>query len=231
MASISQLQTAVQQEKEVTKATQLELQNAKTQVETLTRDNTKLQQQLAEAQDFSITTSTNHGYADGNEIITIKTSQIKDSQGNTITDGTLVTFSIQDDLCTYWQVQATTVNGFAFAKALHPQIPTSWRINASIIGIAQSEEILQSFEPILETIPVTITADRMIVVGPLTSYLGQLVPEGIDVSLTIGDKVFKEHTKNGKVTFAIKEGIYPKGDYLLKIETLGLEHKRLIKLD
>ncbi|PTX59785.1 PASTA domain-containing protein [Kordia periserrulae] len=55
LANISELQTAVQREKELTKATQLELQNTKILIETLEQNNTKLQQQLEEAQDFSIT--------------------------------------------------------------------------------------------------------------------------------------------------------------------------------
>ncbi|AXG70880.1 chromosome partition protein Smc [Kordia sp. SMS9] len=55
LASISQLQTAVQQEKARVTAKETELQNQQTLVNNLQVENGKLQEQLAEAQDFSIT--------------------------------------------------------------------------------------------------------------------------------------------------------------------------------
>ena len=183
------------------------------------------------AQDFSIRASSNHNYADGNEIITFQTSQITDTNGNIMTDGTLVTFSIKDGLGSYWQVKASTVNGYAFAKALHPQSPSTWIISAAITGIAQSEEIRQSFAPIIDTIPVTIKEDRTIIVGPLTSYLGQLVQEGIDVSLSVGGIIYNERTKSGKATFVLKQENHPKGAYTVHIKTLGIAQKQQLILD
>ncbi|WP_298517971.1 PASTA domain-containing protein [uncultured Kordia sp.] len=55
LASISQLQTSVQREKALVTAKDVELQTQKTLVTTLERENGKLQEQLAEAQDFTVT--------------------------------------------------------------------------------------------------------------------------------------------------------------------------------
>ncbi len=176
------------------------------------------------AQDFTITSTTNHSYADGNEIITFATSQIKDSHGNIMTDGTLISFSITDALDSYWQVNATTVNGYAFAKALHPQSPGTWTINAAITGIAQSDNLEVTFLSILEKIPYTTSRDkRKITVGPLKSYLGQIVQDGIEVTLSVNRFDYRELqlSKDGMAYFYISKEAYPDGPGRITLEALG----------
>ncbi len=116
---------------------------------------------------FSILAERNHNYADGNEIITFKTSQIKDDHDNIMTDGTLVTFTMIDNKGAFWQTNASTVNGFAFAKMLHPQTPCSWQIIAAIKGIAQSPEITQKFNAIIDSIPVIFQKKEKLLLGHL----------------------------------------------------------------
>lgn len=183
------------------------------------------------AQDFSINTQSNHDYADGNEIITLGTSQIKDAHGNIMTDGTLVTFYIKDSDGAQWQVNASTVHGYAFAKALHPQSPSTWQITAAITGIAQSEELTQLFNPIIKSIPLHTEVNRHITVGPLTSYLGQLVQDGITVTLHIGNLTYESLTKKGIVNFNLKEEDVKKGTYILTIQALGIKTTRHITID
>ena len=175
------------------------------------------------AQDFTITASSNHNYADGNEIITFKSSQIRDAHGNVMTDGTLVTFFMTNATGAHWQITASTINGYAFAKALHPHFPTTWKVQAAATGIAQSNIITQDFKAILNTIPQPQITERNLTVGPLTSYLGQLVQNGIEVSLTISNNTYYKLSKNGFATFYLKEEDYPAGTYDVVIKTLGLE--------
>lgn len=182
------------------------------------------------AQDFSITTERNHDYADGNEIITFQTTQIKDAHGNVMTDGTLVTFYMKDSDGAQWQTNASTVNGYAFAKALHPQSPSSWQVAAAITGIAQSQEITQDFKSIVKEIPLQIDS-RQVIVGPLTSYLEQLVQDGITVSLHINGISLEARTRKGKAVVPLKKEEYPAGEYSITIKTLGLETTKNIKLD
>lgn len=182
------------------------------------------------ATDFSINAQTNHNYADGNETITLRTTQIKDEHNNIITDGTRVTFFIKDTLGGFWQTTSNTVNGFAFAKALHPQTPSIWKIKATIKGITESREIEQVFEPVIAEIPISLS-HRKIVVGPLTSYMGQLVQDGIDVSLRINEIIYHQATNDGKAIFLLNEGDYPKGEYQVYVETLGVEASKTIAID
>lgn len=182
-------------------------------------------------QDFSISVDSNHNYADGNEIITLQTTQIKDEHGNIMTDGTMIIFFINDETEAFWQTTASTVNGYAFAKALHPQSPSTWKITAAITGIAQSKEISQTFTPIITKIPLTISQKRHIIVGPLTSYMGQLVQDGIGVSLLGNGMAYEALTENGKTRFHLKEEDYPKGDYTLTIKALGIEAIKKITID
>jgi len=182
------------------------------------------------AQDFIIKATSNHTYADGNEIITFATNQIKDPNNNIVTDGTLVTFFIKDDKNIHWQTNASTINGYAFAKALHPQTPSTWNIRAEIAGIAQSKEIQQQFTPIIEEIPLALYQNRSVIIGPLTSYLGQLVQNGIMVSIEINGRHYEDRTTDGKATFHLREEDYPIGNYTIKIQTLGLERSQNLQV-
>ena len=175
------------------------------------------------AQDFTITASSNHNYADGNEIITFNSSQIRDAHGNVMTDGTLVTFFMTNARGAHWQITASTINGYAFAKALHPHFPTTWNVRAAATGIAQSKSITQEFTAIIDSIPAPQITERNLTVGPLTSYLGQLVQNGIDVQITVNNNTYNGLTKNGSAVFYLKEEDYPAGTYDVNIETLGLE--------
>lgn len=171
--------------------------------------------------DFELNIDQNHTYADGNELTTLSTSQIKDQQGNVMTDGTLVTFYMKDESGSQWQTTASTVNGFAFAKAIHPQHPTSWTINAVIQGIAQSPVVDLDFKSILTEIPVRIE-NRTVIVGALTSYLGQIIPDGIQVSIEVDQQDFILFTQDGRVTMTLDPANFPKSDYFIKVKTLGL---------
>ena len=183
------------------------------------------------AQNFRIEANSNHNYADGNEIISFQSTQIRDEHGNVMTDGTLVTFYMTDATGAHWQNKASTVNGYAFAKALHPQSPTTWNVRAAVTGIAQSNTITQQFKSIITSIPTPTITERNLTIGPLTSYLGQLVQNGIDVSVTIGKETRNGQTKNGEATFYLKEENYPAGTYDVVVRCLGLESNTQISID
>lgn len=176
------------------------------------------------ATDFTITTDRIHPYADGNEVMTLQSSQIKDAHGNVISDGTLVTFYIKDSLGGYWETTGSTIQGYAFAKALHPQIPSSWTIKAGIEGIAQSDPVEVTFNSFLKELPITLSKNsREIVVGPITSYLGQIIQDGIEVHLNINLSDYKatQLSENGMAYFTISEEAYPEGPGRITIKTLG----------
>jgi hypothetical protein len=172
------------------------------------------------AVDFQLSLDQNHEYADGNEISTFKTSQIKDEHGNVMTDGTLVKFFMSDASGARWQTIAPTINGFAFAKAIHPQTPTTWNVKALIQGIAESPELKVTFNSIIDTIPIQVRNGTTIVVGPLTSYLGQIIPDGIQVTIGLQGKTQILFTENGMATFILEDA--NDTDTNVTITTLGL---------
>jgi len=177
------------------------------------------------ATSFTIAATLIHPYADGNEQLTLKTSQIKDVYGNIIDDGTLITFLIENEQGQLWQTTGTTIQGFAFAKALHPETPSQWHIKAVIEGIVESPSIDITFKSILNEIMIGFSEDqRAITVGPLTSYLGQRIPDGIQVQLFISesDTPMEMATVDGFARFTLPEALYPAGDYTVEIQTLGI---------
>ena len=180
---------------------------------------------------FTINTKRVHPYADGNEQLTIQTSQIKDAHNNIVDDGTLITFHIENDQQEFWQTTAATVNGYAFTKALHPDTPSQWRIKAVIEGVTTSPEIRLPFKSIVSDFAVT-SHKREITIGPLISYLGQPIPDGIDVRLAIPnyDPIIAK-TEDGFAHFTLPEAIYPAGNYVLQIHTLGITKTQHIILE
>jgi hypothetical protein len=179
---------------------------------------------------FKITKSSNHNYADGNEIIILQTDQIKDSHGNIMTDGTLVTFFIEDDHDNSWQTTASTVNGYAFAKALHPQTPSTWTVKGVITGMVESPELEIRFKSIIDEIPYSFSENKTVTIGPLTSYLGQLVPDGIPVQLKIDGSEIILKTHNGIATYTFDTKIIEPNTYDIQIKTLGLTTTKSIEL-
>jgi hypothetical protein len=180
---------------------------------------------------FQITEDSNHNYADGNELITIKTDQIKDAHGNITTDGTLVKFFIKNDLNQKWQTMASTINGYAFAKALHPERPSVWTVKGIITGMVESPELKIKFQSVLKEIPIQETKNGQITIGPLTSYLGQLIPDGIPVTIIFNGKKTMLRTKEGIVTYRCDTTLLSQDVYKIQVASLGITTVKYIQLD
>ncbi len=182
------------------------------------------------ARPFKIYEDSNHNYADANEIISIKTDQIKDPNGNVMSDGTIVTFFMTDNFNQRWTTTASTVNGYAFAKALHPEKPSTWTVRGVITGMVESPEIDINFKSILKEIIIQKQERNTIIIGPLTSYLGQTVPDGIQVSLKLDGKEIILRTKKGIVSHTYDTKTILPGNYELKVESLGITALKSIDL-
>ncbi len=66
--------------------------------------------------DFTISEQRNHKYADGNQIVTLSTSQIKDAFENVVEDGTLIEFYIKTNNGAVLKASGTTIDGVANGK-------------------------------------------------------------------------------------------------------------------
>ncbi len=136
--------------------------------------------------DFEINASKEHPYADGNQLVTFSTSVITDEHGNIVADGTLVLFNIEPSGLSPIKTSGQTLNGIAKATILHPEEKDTWHVTAFILGSAQSNTLQLDFKSIMNDFDVRFDPNRNeLVVGPLKSYLDQLVPDGIAIEIEL----------------------------------------------
>ena len=187
---------------------------------------------------FKITASSAHKFADGNQILTLKTDIIQDEFGNEVTNGTLVTFVIKNDKNSYLYTIGTTLNGMAEAKTLHPDKESNWEIQGFITGAAESNKIQFNFKSAIKDFPVYFSkGNRNIDIGPFESFMKQLVPDGILLQLDIYDidgdfiETKKTTTKNGSCTIYLGEHFLPDGNYKLKIKAAGITKEFIKNMD
>ena len=179
------------------------------------------------ATNFQISSFRNHDFADGNQIAEFTTSEIKDEWGNTISDGTLVSFYVENEAGTILSTRGSSIEGVATAKIIHPDHPDTWKIKAYITGLAESNTIEISFRQALKDFEVEFyNKNRTIKVGPLQSFMQQLIPDGALVKLHIYHQnklveVKQETSNDGFVTFKLPKSFYPENTYSFKIEALG----------
>lgn len=176
---------------------------------------------------FVISFNRNHSFADGNQITELTTSKLLDEFGNTISDGTIVEFNIVTTENTILKTRATTINGFAKAKILHPDSKDSWKVKGFVNGLAESNTITINYEPIITNFDVSFSENnRKIKVGPIESFMSQLIPDGALVKLKIFNKKNLVETKTatsfkGFVTFEISAEFYTEKNYSFIVEVLG----------
>lgn len=180
---------------------------------------------------FSIMYDRNHGFADGNHLTKFSTSQIKDKYGNIISDGTLVSFVITTKNEYILKCFGATINGIATATILHPDHAEIYKVKGYITGIAESNSLFINYTPVISTFQYQFSKDhRTLKVGPLKSFMKQLIPDGIKVVVKVFDKnillnTIQEETTNGVATFDFLEEYYPEKKYRFEITTMGITKK------
>lgn len=179
------------------------------------------------ATDFTISYKRNHEFADGNQITKLTTSILKDKFGNTVSDGTMVTFIIKNKKNIILKTFGTTIDGIATGQILHPEQENKYKVKAFVNGISKSNSIEIAYKSINPTIEFSFSKDnRTITVGPIKSFMKQIVPDGIKVNLNIyhKDKLIETLTENsskGKAEFYLSPEFYKEKTYRFEIETLG----------
>ncbi len=139
----------------------------------------------------------------------------------------MVTFIIKDNTNNVLKTFGTTIDGIATGQFLHPEKENTFQIKAYVNGICESSLISINYKSINPTIDYSFSKDnRTIIVGPIKSFMKQLVPDGIKVNLKIYDKdrlieTITENSYNGKAEFYLSPELYKEKNYSFKIETLG----------
>ena len=123
----------------------------------------------------------------------------------------------------------TTINGVANAKIIHPDFEENWSVKAYSIGISESNVINLKFKKVIDNYTVDFNNNnRTIKIGPLESFMGQIIPDGLIVKLFIyKDKklietIFRE-SKAGFAEFNLNPNIFEDGIYDFKTKTAGIE--------
>jgi hypothetical protein len=180
---------------------------------------------------FTINFARNHEFADGNQITNFTSSSIKDEFGNTVSDGTLVSFIIKTKDNLVLKTFGTTINGVATAKILHPDHPNVYTVKGYITGIAESNSLVIEYKPIISTFSYGFSnQNRTLTVGPIKSFMNQLVPDGIKVVVRVYhyDKLmatFQEDSSKGMARFIFPIDYYAAKTYRFEISTLGVTQK------
>ena len=189
----------------------------------------------ANSTDFKINAIMDHDFADGNQIIKFKSDKIKDEFGNVVSDGTLVTFMIKNQKDAYFYTVGTTIDGVVEARTLHPSAAAEWNVQAYITGASKSNAINVSFKTAIADYEIYFSkGNRNIDIGPLKSFMKQLVPDGILVQLDIysstGEfiETKKTTTKKGVSNIFLSPEYLPDGTYTFIIEAAGIK-KEIIK--
>ena len=179
--------------------------------------------------DFTITYNRNHEYADGNQITTFLTSIIKDKYNNIVSDGTYIDFFITNASNHILKTSGSTINGIATSKMIHPDHKEHWTVKAFIEGMAKSNSISLFYRQAVLDFQVTFSEDnRTISIGPLKSFMSQIIPDGLEVKLHVyqNDENIKTLSKSafeGYTYFKLNSDIFPKNTYTFKIETAGIQ--------
>ena len=177
---------------------------------------------------FTIDYDRHHNFADGNQITTFSTSSIKDAYGNCIADGTYVEFLIKTQNNSILKTYGTTINGVATAKMIHPDHEDAWSIQAHISGMAKSNTIGITYNAILTDFNIEFSkVNKSITVGPLSSFMGQMVPDGLDVKLTLirNNKIvhtLQKQSANGYAVFKLEHREFTNGKYTVTVNAAGI---------
>ncbi|WP_289063103.1 hypothetical protein [uncultured Zobellia sp.] len=187
--------------------------------------------------DFTIFYERNHKYADGNQVITFRTDIIRDTFGNVASEGTLVSFIITDDKGAKLKTQGTTLNGKAEARLLHPEHKATWSVEAFVTGAARSKPVTIAFKASVTDYETRFLDNyRTLIIGPLKSFMNQLVPDGMPMSLTVKNSdgkvldVLRTTSIQGEGKFELSPDFFPPGNYELQIKTAGITKTKSVEL-
>jgi len=181
------------------------------------------------AEDFEIQIDRNHNYADGNQIMKLQSNVIRDKYDNIISDGTMVNFVIENSKGAILNTAAPTINGISKATILHPSEKENWKIEAFVTGAAKSNAVDIKFDTAITDFKVNFSKNnRYIEVGPLKSFMNQLVPDGILIQLDIYTEA-GEYIETKKVssvkgfgTIELPKEYHPNGTYHLVCKAAGI---------
>ena len=165
--------------------------------------------------------------ADGRQLLTLRTGVVQDEFGNIMLDGTLVNFIIETD-DGLRSIPVYTLDGIAEVPVQSPTTPQTFRVRASVFSTESYPlEIPFGYAAAVGTFPlgVELFDDALIVTaGPILGELGQYVPDGIEVTLTLRGTTGRVVEQNvvadaGYAVWKLRRTEIPPDEYQLHAET------------
>ncbi len=185
--------------------------------------------------DFILSYDRAHPYADGKQITTITTTEIMDTLGNQIADGSMVYFKISTSKGEIMQAMATTVAGIANVMLPAPGEATRWSVQAYIEDYVQSSPLTISYLPSVRPFSIQWTDDRELIIGPVTGFLNQYVPNHTEVEITLchNDRELLKtiYTQEGMAQLDLGEMDLEDGYYTVTVNCGGQIHGKTIIIE
>lgn len=146
--------------------------------------------------------------ADGHQFFKVWTDFLIDKNGQQIADGTIARLRVLDeDRKELAEYKSYAVNGIVSCWIQNPSIAGSYFMEITICNVSQ-ELSLGKFSNLVSTFRYKWKEDE-IVVGPVTNSLGQYVPDGSSVSISIEgetlEQTIEKHIVDGYARFALDE--------------------------
>ncbi len=174
-------------------------------------------------------------FADSRQVLWISTQPIFDSFGNEMPDGTLVDFEVWQEESQIAAYVSKTVNGIAKVRIQNPSTSCLWSINASCRNAVQSNVLHLEFDAIVDKIAVQFQEDScQFLIGPVSSSLGQVVPDGFPIELRFVSRDFEYYQDlellGGYCSYKLpREQFQPDKDYDCEVISGGV--KRIIRFE
>ncbi|TDQ31082.1 hypothetical protein CLV82_1783 [Zeaxanthinibacter enoshimensis] len=187
---------------------------------------------------FPVLSDTSRGFADGKELLQIRTGMVRDRYGNILADGTLVRFQVENSSGFKLFTEGKLINGMASAAMLHPTSPGSWKIEAVVGGVLSSEPLMVSFEMAVTGYNLRQDQDipGKLYVEQVSGVMGQMIQDGFPVSISLKDPEFQllleknMELEDGGLTVDLGSEKLSPGKYLLAVNIGGFKRTMEIVL-
>ena len=138
---------------------------------------------------FTLTADPLQLTADGEQLITVRTSPLQDNFGNLLFDGTAITFVAEEGSGSRRTLPAQLIAGKAMVQLQAPSRPGPVTLRAFVLDQA-SPPLRLDFDEGLALAPITVTVtigseEVQLRAGPLLGLLNQDIPDGSEVTFTL----------------------------------------------
>ncbi|TFD30673.1 hypothetical protein [Cryobacterium cryoconiti] len=173
--------------------------------------------------------------ADGQTLVPVRTSVLRDRFGNVEPDGTQVTVE--------WsgaegpaRATAVTIAGVAQISVQAPSTPGDLQITGFCRGVASAGALVLPFSAAVGDFPVTADlrpAAVNVTVGPVTGYGGSLVPDGTPVSVSVTDETGPAGSRSGGLVNGTADVVVPSrklvGRVTVTVSVLGAQTEKTLR--